>query len=161
MKISSISEVKKELNVLPKEELIELLNKLSKHSMDNKEFLHYLLFEIDFEENYISKIKEEIDVEFNLIKGRTWKSIKKSIQRILKIIKKHIKYSKKPETEIELLMYFCKKLSAFKSIFKNNPVILNIYIRQITAINKALNKLHEDIQYDYKVEIEEATEILL
>ena len=48
MKISSINTIKKELQLLPNEELVELLYKVSKYSKDNKELLHYYLFESDF-----------------------------------------------------------------------------------------------------------------
>jgi hypothetical protein len=160
MKISSVSEVKKELNNFSKEELFELLQKLIKFNKENKELTHYLLFEDEYEEGYIQKIKEEITIEFARIDKRSWKTMKKTIQRILKLIKKYIKYSKKPETEIQLLLFFCEKLREYKISFTRNPIVLNIYIRQINAINKALLKLHEDIQFDYKEEIELASSVL-
>jgi hypothetical protein len=160
MKISSVSELKKEFNQLSNNEMIELLNNLVKFNKENKEYVHYLLIESDFEDNYIQKIKEEVGEEFKSIDGRSWKTMKKSIQRILKVIKKHIKFSKKPQTEIELLLFFCEKLRVYKTAMNRNPVIYNIYVRQVNAINKALCKLHEDIQFDYREEIEEAMKIL-
>ena len=106
MKIASVSELKKEFKHLENDELIELLSNLMKYSKENKELLNYLLFEADYEENYISKIKEEISIAFQNIDSRSWKAMKKPIQRILKLVKKYIKYSKKPETEIELSIFF-------------------------------------------------------
>lgn len=160
MKIASLSEIKKELNQLTDNELIDLLHKLSRYSKENKELLHYLLFETDFEDNYIEKIKEEITLEFSGIDKRSWKTMKKSIQRILRLLKKYIKYSKKPETEVELLLFFCRKLREIKSAINRNPIVLAIYTRQINAIKKAMTKLHEDIQFDYKEELELAESIL-
>lgn len=160
MKIASVTELKKEFNHLSKEDLVELLNKLIKFNKENKEFVHYLLLESDFEENYIQKIKEEIAEEFKGLDARSWKTMKKPIQRILRLLKKYIKFSKSPQTEIELLLFFCEKLRLYKTALNRNPVIYNIYSRQINSINKALEKLHEDIQFDYKEEIEIAMEVL-
>lgn len=160
MKTASVSELKKELIHHSKEDLIELINKFIKYSKENKELLHYLLFEADFEESYIQKIKTEIGQEFDALDTRTWKTMKKSIQRILRMIKKHIKYSKVKQTEIELLLYFCQRMRELNIRLDRNPIILNIYKRQINAINKALATLHEDLQYDYLKEIETAESVI-
>jgi len=160
MKVASVSGLKKELVQQSKEDLVELLNAFIKYSKENKELLNYLLFEADFEENYIAKIKEEIGEEFDKIDSRSWKTMKKSIQRILRLLKKYIKYSKKAETEIELLLFFCKRMNDLRIPLSRNPIILNIYKRQITAMNKALLTLHEDLQYDYREDIENASAVL-
>ena len=160
MKIASVSVLKKELVQQSKEDLVELLNTFIKYSKENKELLNYLLFEADFEENYIAKIKEEIGEEFDGIDSRSWRTMKKSIQRILRLLKKYIKYSKKAETEIELLLFFCQRMNALRIPLHRNPIILNIYKRQLVSMNKALLTLHEDLQYDYKEDIEKANEVV-
>ena len=160
MKVASVSGLKKELVHQSKEELIELLNSFIKYSKENKELLNYLLFEEDFEDNYISKIKEEIGEEFDKIDSRSWKTMKKSIQRILRLLKKYIKYSKKAETEIELLVFFCQRMNGLRIPLNRNPIILNIYKRQLVSMNKALLTLHEDLQYDYKEDIEKVSSVV-
>ena len=160
MKVATVSGLKKELIHQSKEELIELLNSFIKYSKENKELLNYLLFEEDFEDNYIAKIKEEIGVEFDKIDSRSWKTMKKSIQRILRLLKKYIKYSKKAQTEIELLLFFCQRMRDLRIPLNRNPIILNIYKRQLNSINKALLTLHEDLQYDYKENIGKANEVV-
>lgn len=156
MKIASVSDVKKELKHLEKEELTELLINLMKFSKDNKELLNYLLFEESFEENYIDKIKDEVGGLFDQMDTRSWKTVKKPLQRAIKLLKKYIKYSKKPQTEIELLLYFCMRMKKLKLSMNRNPVVLNIYLRQLTAIDKAMLLLHEDLRIDYQEEVEEA-----
>jgi hypothetical protein len=160
MKISSINTIKKELQLLPNEELVELLYKVSKYSKDNKELLHYYLFEADFEENYIDKIKAEVDELFAELDTRSWKTMKKSIQKIIRNLKKYIKFSKQPSTEIELLLHFCKRLSGYSRVLEKNIVVYNIYKRQVITLEKVCSSLHEDLQYDYKGLIEEAKEVL-
>ncbi|MBI1835640.1 MAG: hypothetical protein HYR91_00090 [Flavobacteriia bacterium] len=160
MKIASISEIKKELKQLDSEEQLDLIFQLMKFSKENKELLNYILFESIDEENYLQKIKHVIELEFDALDNRSWKTMKKSIQRILKLLKKQVKFSKNTETEIELLLYFCEKMRELKFALNRNPVILNIYIRQINAIDKALLKIHEDLRYDYQEELERAREIV-
>ena len=154
MKAVTVTVLKKELNNQSQSELIELCLRLSKFKKENKELLTYLLFESSYEEGYIETVKLEIDEQFELINTNTYYFIKKSVRKILRIIKKYIRYSKKKETEIELLLYFCKKLKAFKPYINNNTVLKNIYFREIESIKKKLLLLHEDLQYDYNLELE-------
>lgn len=154
MKAVTVTVLKKELNNQSQSELIELCLRLSKFKKENKELLTYLLFESSYEEGYIETVKLEIDEQFELINTNTYYFIKKSVRKILRIIKKYIRYSKKKETEIELLLYFCKKLKAFKPSINNNTVLKNIYFREIESIKKKLLLLHEDLQYDYNLELE-------
>ena len=77
------------------------------------------------------------------------------MRKILRLIKKYSRYSLKKETEVELLLYFCKKLKAFSPSIKRNVTLTNMYERQIASINKIISSLHEDLQYDYALEMEE------
>jgi predicted CopG family antitoxin len=160
MKLPSLSEIKKELKALSPEEGIELCLKLAKYKRENKELLNYLLFESHDEAAYVNKIKEEVAEEFEGMNTSNWYLAKKSIRRILRILKKHIKYSGKKETEVELLMFFCMNLKESSLKIKQNLVLANIYQRQIAAIHKAISTLHEDLQYDYQQEIEELERFL-
>ena len=68
MKVSSISEVKKELHELPQKKLVELCLSLAKYKKDNKEFLDYLLFQAHDKASFITAIKNEIDEHFEELK---------------------------------------------------------------------------------------------
>lgn len=77
------------------------------------------------------------------------------MRKILRNIKKYARYSLKKETEVELLLHFCTVLKDFKpSVFKN-VTLTNIYDRQILAIKKIVSNLHEDLQYDYNLLLEQ------
>lgn len=155
MNTASITEVKKELKTLPKDELIAICLDLGKFKKENKELLSYILFEKENEQRYIDELKVEVELEFSNINFNSYFYIKKSVRRILKHIKKHIRYSKKKETEIELLIHFCKQLKDINPSIKNNQMLTNIYKRQLIMIQKALLKIHEDLQYDFEEDIEE------
>jgi hypothetical protein len=128
---------------------------LTKYKKENKELLTYLLFEASNELSYIKDLKTEIDEEFKLINKKTPYLIKKSIRKILRNIKKHIRYSRKKETEVELLLYFCTLLKQMTPSIKRNATLQNIYDRQIESIKKTVASLHEDLQYDYEIELRE------
>jgi len=155
MKTATVTELKKELAHHSQKDLIELCLRLSKFKKENKELLTYLLFEADNEEAFISSIKEDIKLQFEQINTKSYFYIKKSVRKILRITKKFIRYSKNKETEIELLLYFCYELKKLKRPIARNVTLQNIFDRQILLINKAIPKLHEDLQFDYQLELEE------
>ena len=154
MKTATVKELKTELDYHSREKLLELCLTMAKFKKENKELLTYLLFEASNEAFYIEGIKTIIDQQFEDINTNSYYYIKKSVRKILREVKKHIRYSKKTETAVELLIYFCKKLSILKPSMYNSTALKNIYDRQLTLVNKNINSLHEDLQYDWKMEIE-------
>jgi hypothetical protein len=81
--------------------------------------------------------------------------VKKSVRKILRKIRRFSKYSNQPETEIELLIYFCNKMINIKPSIFNNKTLTNILIRTIDLSKKKNFKLHEDLQYEYNIKIQE------
>ncbi len=154
MKAASVSEIKKELNSRSPKELLELCLRLSKFKKENKELLTYLLYESANEAAYIEGIKSEMDQAFLEINTKSYFYIKKSVRKILRNIKKYVRYSTKKETEVELLIYFCKELKNMSPSINNNVTLQNIYNRQIISIEKTLKSLHEDLQYDFGKELD-------
>lgn len=154
MQTPRLSELKKELNSATWEELVQLCVQLSRYSKENKELLHYFLYWKENESDYISAVTELIEKEFAEINTQSAYLAKKSIRRILKLLNKHIKYSGKKETEIALLIFFCTKLKEMKLPVLENQVLFNLYQRQLLKIQKGLNSLHEDLQYDYQLQID-------
>ena len=155
MKTATVTEIKKELKHRSPEDLLELCLKLSRFKKENKELLTYLLFEADSEQIYIQNIKELIDNQFENINTKTFYIIKKSVRKILRETKKYIRYSKNKETEVELLVHFCSSLKDFKPSIKKNNTLTNLYARQLIYITKKISALHEDLQYDYKLEVKD------
>jgi hypothetical protein len=159
MKAAGVKAIKEELNSRSREELSDLCLKLSKFKKENKELLTYLLFEADNENLFIISIQEEIDLEFENINRKSYYFIKKSIRKILRNTKKNIRYSKKKQTEVELLLHFCKKLKKFDPSISNSIPLTRIFDREILKIEKILNTLHPDLKYDYKTEMESIFEL--
>ena len=155
MKAATVKQLKDELSHCSREELLEYCLRLSKFKKENKELLTYLLYDIDNEVIYIEDVKSEIDEQFSEINTDSFFYIKKSIRKILRNTKKYIRYSKKKETDVELRLYFCKKLSEFEPSIESSLTMTNLLEREITSIKRTISSLHEDLQYDYLEEIKE------
>ena len=67
MDTAPLSEIKKELKVLSSQQLQEIILRLAKFKKENKELVHYLLFESFNRQVYVQNIKEEIDDQFSQI----------------------------------------------------------------------------------------------
>lgn len=158
MKAATVREIKKELSYRSPSELVDICLRLSKFKKENKELLTYLLYESSNEEAFIKGAKTEMIEQFEQINTSSYFYIKKSVRKILRRTKTYIRYSKKKETEVELLIFFCVTLKNMEPSMKNNVSLYNIYLRQIESIKKVISTLHEDLQYDYDVEMEQLLE---
>lgn len=154
MKIASLSEIKRELRTLPEEALAKICLRLAAYRKENKELLHYILFESIDEDSYVSVIREEVTAAFSEINTSSPYFAKKNIRRILRNLRKQIRYSGNKQTEVELLIHFCESMQALNLPVRDSKVLMNLYDRQIAAIEKALARLHEDLQADHKVRVE-------
>lgn len=149
MKAAGVKELKDELKTKTKEELLVLTLRLSRFKKENKELLTYLLFEASNEDQYVTEIKLEIKNAFEEINTSSIYFVKKNIRKILRDTKKYIRYSNEKKTEVELLFYYCQELKKVKG-FNRSSTLQNIVDTQVRIAKKALEKLHEDMQYDYK-----------
>lgn len=154
MKTASLNELKNELLSQKPDEILALCLRLAKYKKDNKELLTYLLFEANDEHSYIDGIKKEIDLQLEGMNKNNVYYVKKSLRKTLRIANKYIKYSASRQTEVEVLIYFCAKLKNAGLPIQTNNVLNNLYQRQLERIKKALSTLHEDLQYDYKEDID-------
>lgn len=152
---STLSSVKKELQHLDKQELIALCLRLAKYKKENKELLTYLLFEEGNDTDYITSVKDEVDELFLTINRSSVYLIKKTVRKILRILNKYIKYASKPNVEVELRLYFCKKMRNNGIPTKHSLALANIYRREAERVEKAYEKLHEDLQFDYEEDLQQ------
>jgi hypothetical protein len=154
METSSLSELKKELQTLPYPQLVDIAIRLAKYKKENKELLHYFLFEAHDDQSYIDAIKKEVEEQFKSINYTNLYFTKKSVRKVLRFVNKHIKYAAKPEITVELLIHFLQQYKRNPIRFDNSTAMVNLFAAQLKKIDKELAKLHEDIQYDYRKELE-------
>lgn len=155
MKTASLNEIQKELITLTPKELTGLCIRLIKYKKENKELLSYLIFESHDEKQYIESVKKQAGMLFEEMNRSNNYLVKKSLRKVLRFINKHIKYSGIKQTELELRLYFCNKIKSEHIPITSTTVLSNLFEREIEKIKKTYSQLHEDLQYDYRQEIEE------
>lgn len=155
MKAASVNEIKKELQELEPKILIDLCMRLAKYKKDNKELLTYLLFEAHDQAGFIEQVKEKIDLQFTEIKHDNLYFVKKGLRKVLRNANKHLKHIGSPAAEAEVLIYYLKKIRSERIPIHKNKLLTNLYNNQLKKVNAVVNKLHEDLQYDFKKELEE------
>ena len=80
--------------------------------------------------------------------------VKKSVRKILRFLNKHIKYSGKKDTEVQLRLHFCRCMKQWVAM-KHNTTLTNLFEQQLKKIGLAISKLHEDLQYDFEKELQQ------
>lgn len=154
MQTATIHLIKAELQNRSNKELITFILRLARFKKDNKELLTYLLFDSLDEKAYIQEVCAEIDFEFTQINTSHIYFAKKSIRKILRRTQAAIRYSGLKQTEVELLIHFCKAMKNSAIQFTSSTAMNNLYLRQLQKARKANKSLHEDLQYDYNMELE-------
>ena len=150
MKPASIQEIRQELSSLSPTRLSEICLRLARFKQDNKELLTYLLFESEDEGRYVGNVKKDIDTGFEDLPKPNLYLTKKSLRKVLRTTLKQIRYTGSPQSEIELLTYFLRKVRDTDIPIQNSPVLLNLYRQQLKKVHSVLATLHEDLQYDYR-----------
>lgn len=157
MKIASLKEIKSALENAPQEVLLGLCLRLVKSKKENKELLNYLLFEADDEQRYVRVVNDVLDELFTTVNTANIYFAKKTIRKIVRTANRHIKYSSIESTEPDILIHVCEKINDLKINFKKNTALFNLYLSLIKRIKKAVDAMHEDMQYDYVKVIEKLT----
>ncbi|WP_339812981.1 hypothetical protein [uncultured Imperialibacter sp.] len=155
MSAYSISHIKKELQVLDPEQLRQVILRLGKYKVENKELLSYLLFKAHDEAIFIEEVKEGIDESLSTLNDSNLYWAKKTIRKALRFANKNIRYSGIKETEVEIRIYFCQQMKATGLPFQRSTTLDNLYTGQLKKIEKVLSTLHEDLQFDYQQQIDE------
>lgn len=154
MKTATIHELKQELLNLQPNQLTELTLKLAKFKKENKELLTYLLFEAHDEHSYIESVKKETEQGFADINQSNLYFVKKTLRKIVRTLNKYSRYTGSAVVTIEIVIHFLRTLKESGIPFQKSPIIMNLFKSQLQKINKELDTLHEDLQYDYRKEVE-------
>ncbi|KAA1262042.1 hypothetical protein LF1_46030 [Rubripirellula obstinata] len=156
MKADSISELKKTLKQLDHDDLLAVCLRLAKYKVDNKELLTYLLKKSADEQAYVAEVCDEISRE--LPSERTLH--KKTMRKIVRLMDKWIRYSGNKETEIEVRIHFCQLFVDRRIEFGRCRVKANMYATQLKKIDKAIETVHPDLQFDFRHQMDGIQEYL-
>lgn len=157
MKAATLNELKAELNNLPPAQVEDLCIRLVRFKKENKELLTYLLFESTDNDAFVEGIKKEVDIGFEQMNTDSLYYIKKSVRKILRLITRYSRYASSDKVTAELLLYFCHKLKNAGLGIEKSQQMVNLYAAQIKKIEKLISSMHEDLQYDYRKELDEVS----
>jgi len=148
-----LQEIKKELQHLDDKQAALLLLRMARYKKENKELLAYLLFDADDELAFAENFKHDIGFMMSQAPSRSYDTAK-LLRKILKLTNKYIKFTGSKQVEVELLLTFCRNYLDYvdrRTSFKPLRLIL---IKQLEKAKKAIDKLHEDLQFDYMAEFD-------
>lgn len=151
MKAASIAELKKGLVQLDTGEMLDALLRLARFKQDNKELLTYLLFQADDERAYAKTLCDEIDEQFMAMPNAQ----KKTLRKIIRWMDKCLRFSGIKETEVQVRIHFLRALTHSAIPYRSNKVMTNMYNGQLRKIEKAMEKFHDDLKYDFGQELQE------
>lgn len=149
MKAASVKEIKSALETIPPGQLMEICLRLIKFKKENKELATYLLFDETDEAGYVNSVKAGLDELFEDVNKTNLYFAKKTLRKIVRLTAKYIRYSGQATTEVELLLHVAEKTLSLQLPLHKNASLQNIYLGVIKKINKAVQSMHEDLQYDY------------
>ncbi len=147
-KTYGLQDIKKELQFLDNNQLMELCLRLARHKKENKELLAYLLFDADNERGFIESVIAENGFMFSQLPSNGYQ-MAKSLRKILRLLGKYVKFMGSKEAEIEFLISFCRNYIQYADRRGSYKPMRLILTRQLEKIKKAIEKLHEDLQFDY------------
>lgn len=148
MKTKGIAEIKKTIKHISHAELSEICLQLARFKKDNKEYVHFLLFESSDPLEYAEDVKNSLhDSIAGLSRHPSLKV--KELRRHLKVLTRHIRYTSSVEAEITLLIWFVDMSLTYAGVRQSNKALYTLFIRQLEKIRKSFPKLHEDLQFDY------------
>tara|TARA_R110002111_G_scaffold170514_3_gene236228 strand:- start:64 stop:537 length:474 start_codon:yes stop_codon:yes gene_type:complete len=156
MKAATVSELKKALVQLDHEELLDACVRLAKFKVENKELLTYLLMKSDDEQGYANELCAEIDQQLPSVKSMH----KKTLRKIIRWMEKCIRFSGDKETELQVRIHLCRRFVDRGISFGRCRVSANMYASQLKKIDKALQKVHPDLQFDFRQQMDQLDSVL-
>ncbi|TWU27986.1 hypothetical protein [Novipirellula artificiosorum] len=145
MKAATISQLKKELVKLDHDDFLDVCVRMAKFKVESKELLTYLLMKADDEIGYAEELCDEIDEQLST----PGKIHKKTLRRVVRWMDKSLRFSGDKETELRVRIHFCRRIKDKRISFGGCRVSGNMYATQLKKIDKAIDKVHPDLQFDY------------
>lgn len=150
----SLSDIRKELSFVSREELIGICLRMARLKKENKEHLAYLLFSKD-ETIFIAEINEEITSAMLDLKHINAFQAKKVLQKTLRTITKNKKFCLSKVFEMEVMLHFVREMEQKKVPYSSSAYLFQFYAKQVIKLGKILPGLDEELQIDYQSEVEE------
>ena len=163
MKLSEHKALKAEIISLPQKEKDKLLLRLVAKDKVLTEHLHFLLLEdeVNLKER-VAYLKEDIllaEQHLRDFKSVSSKDVMLTMRKLLKAINHFLKVTKANFEDVELRIFLFNHLPAKGktrsfSLAKNyDQLLAAFFVKSIIATLKKFDKLHEDLQFDLREDI--------
>jgi hypothetical protein len=163
MKLSEHKALKAEIISLPQKEKDKLLLRLVAKDKVLTEHLHFLLLEdeINLKER-VTSLKEEIllaEQHLKESKSVSSRDVILTMRKLLKAVNHFLKVTKASFEDVELRIFLLSHMPAKSktrsfSLAKNYDQLLAVFfVKSIIATLKKFDKLHEDLQFDLREDI--------
>jgi hypothetical protein len=163
MKLSEHKELKKEILALPPKEKDKLLLRLVAKDKVLTEHLHFLLLEDESNlRDRVAQVKGEISSAMQALmrqKKRNAKEVLTSLRKLAKQVNHNFRVTKANFEDVELRIFLFNTCivefnSGIFSASRNYEQVFATYFIKSTLITlNKFNKLHEDLQFDLKEEL--------
>ncbi|MCC5921734.1 MAG: hypothetical protein LAT68_02805 [Cyclobacteriaceae bacterium] len=156
---SSVPKIRKLLKDKSQEELQEIVINLASFQADNKDLISFHLSEKFFPEEFLEDFEEWIALEFNDAMEYHFYGMKKKLMKIKKRYKKILKLVKDKPLNFRIRLMFCQKVveeGLWDEIRYSS--LQNYWLTEVKSLESAYEKLHEDIRFDYQMDMEEIEE---
>ncbi len=148
-----LQELKKEIAKIDNQSLVDICIRLAKHASENKQLLNYLLFHSYDNQTYIDELKQDIAHTFSFLQ-KSEHSQTISLRKLLLRLNKQLKFIADKNKEAEILTEFCTIFIETININSYYTSLIQILYRQFIKLCKVVEKLDEDLQFDYQTHIE-------
>ncbi|RZJ79987.1 MAG: hypothetical protein EOO47_09085 [Flavobacterium sp.] len=164
MKLSEHKNLKSEILALPIKEKDKLLLRLVAKDKVLTEHLHFLLLEneVDLSER-VETIKQTILHEMQMLKvakNLNARDVLTSLRKLAKLVNHNLKVTKANFEDVELRVFLFNnaltdfKSKVFSSVKNYEDIFATYFIKAVLVTLRKFEKLHEDLQYDLRDEME-------
>ena len=163
MKLSEHKVLKAEIVSLPQKEKDKLLLRLIAKDKVLTEHLHFLLLEDEANlKERVESLKEEIvhtTEELMGLKSVSAKDVLLAMRKSLKAINHFLKVTKASVEDVELRIFLLNHMPAkgktrsFSLVKNYDQLLAAFFVKSIIATLKKFDKLHEDLQFDLREDI--------
>lgn len=148
MYTAGVREIRQELEAQTPKELINIIQRLARFKKENKELLTFLLFEAHDLDGHLAAVREELLTSMLDIQPERIYLAKKTVRKTLRIANKHIRLIGSKAAEAEIRLHVCRLLQQSGLPIERNPVLQRIFQTQMRTARKAIDTLHEDLQWE-------------
>lgn len=148
MYTAGVREIRQELEAQSPKELINIIQRLARFKKENKELLTFLLFDAHDLDGHLAAVREELLTSMLDIQPERIYLAKKTVRKTLRIANKHIRLIGSKAAEAEIRLHVCRLLQQSGLPIDRNPVLQRIFQTQMRSARKAIDTLHEDLQWE-------------